>query len=154
MQQAPGGLLSQRETFTVYISLLLVICAPQAALAALAREDPSIIMAFVPGKLARRTTGGVSRRNSALAPWLLVASLLHCLLDRRTQAQSVSGVRSTYNVYDPAGHDYELAGLYCATWDSDQSYAWRSEYKWTAYCAGGGPSMGQSLCGQCLQVQY
>ncbi|KAL5566295.1 hypothetical protein UlMin_029459 [Ulmus minor] len=68
-------------------------------------------------------------------------------------AQSASNVRATYHLYNPQdiGYDYIRASVYCATWDADKSYAFRSKYGWTAFCGPVGPS-GQESCGKCLKV--
>ncbi|KAL5566296.1 hypothetical protein UlMin_029460 [Ulmus minor] len=68
-------------------------------------------------------------------------------------AQSASNVRATYHLYNPQdiGYDYIRASVYCATWDADKSYAFRSKYGWTAFCGPVGPR-GQESCGKCLKV--
>ncbi|EFJ04999.1 hypothetical protein SELMODRAFT_137944 [Selaginella moellendorffii] len=68
------------------------------------------------------------------------------LLAPRGQAQ----VYTTYNQYDPAAKNYQLDGLYCATYSAHQPLSWRSQYKWTAMDASLG--MGPQMCGQCLEV--
>ncbi|XP_057817007.2 pathogenesis-related protein PR-4-like [Cryptomeria japonica] len=59
---------------------------------------------------------------------------------------------TTNNQYNTAAHNYALDGLYCATYDSDQTLQWRSQYLWTAYCDQAGGPMGASLCGKCIHV--
>ncbi|GLJ39632.1 hypothetical protein SUGI_0810170 [Cryptomeria japonica] len=59
---------------------------------------------------------------------------------------------TTFTDYDPAGRHYSIDGLYCATYDSNQTLEWRSEYLWTAYCDKAGQPMEPSLCGTCIQV--
>ncbi|KAL5566049.1 hypothetical protein UlMin_029213 [Ulmus minor] len=68
-------------------------------------------------------------------------------------AQSASNVRATYHLYNPQniGYDYLRASVYCATWDANKSYAFRSKYGWTAFCGPVGPR-GQQSCGKCLRV--
>ncbi|CAJ1961086.1 unnamed protein product [Sphenostylis stenocarpa] len=68
-------------------------------------------------------------------------------------AQSASNVRSTYHLYQPEQHNWDLRAVsaYCSTWDADKSLAWRSKYGWTAFCGPSGPQ-GQESCGKCLRV--
>lgn len=85
------------------------------------------------------------------------ASLLTLLLVLCTvaaaSAQSATGVRATYNIYNPAQHNWDLNAVsaYCATWDADKPLAWRQKYGWTAFCGPVGPT-GQASCGKCLLV--
>ncbi|XP_014492110.2 pathogenesis-related protein PR-4 [Vigna radiata var. radiata] len=67
--------------------------------------------------------------------------------------QSASNVRSTYHLYQPEQHNWDLRAVsaYCSTWDADKSFAWRSKYPWTAFCEPSGPQ-GQQACGKCLRV--
>ncbi|XP_059071752.1 pathogenesis-related protein PR-4-like [Cryptomeria japonica] len=41
---------------------------------------------------------------------------------------------TTSTPYDSAGRHYDLDGLFCATFDSNQTLEFRSKYLWTAYC--------------------
>ncbi|GLJ39634.1 hypothetical protein SUGI_0810230 [Cryptomeria japonica] len=66
--------------------------------------------------------------------------------------ECVKATYTTNHQYNPAAHNYALDGLYCATYDSDQSLQWRSQYLWTAYCDQDGSPMGASLCGKCIHV--
>ncbi|KAJ4969531.1 hypothetical protein NE237_016232 [Protea cynaroides] len=68
-------------------------------------------------------------------------------------AQSASNVRATYHFYNASqnGYDLNAVSAYCATWDADQSLAWRSQYEWTAFCGPSGPT-GEAACGKCLSV--
>ena len=59
---------------------------------------------------------------------------------------------TTSNNYDPPSRDYSIEGLFCATYDANQTLEWRSQYLWAAYCDSAGPPMGASLCGTCIQV--
>ncbi|KAG4983514.1 hypothetical protein JHK87_028263 [Glycine soja] len=67
-------------------------------------------------------------------------------------AQS-SIVQSTYHLYQPEQHNWDLLAVsaYCATWDADQPFSWRSKYGWTAFCGPVGPQ-GPPSCGKCLMV--
>lgn len=69
-------------------------------------------------------------------------------------AQSAT-VTSTYNVYEPEQHNWDLLAVsaFCATWDADQPLSWRSKYGWTAFCGPVGPQ-GPDSCGRCLKVWY
>jgi len=78
----------------------------------------------------------------------LVAALL-CAAAAMATAQQASGVRATYNFYNPAQNNWDLSGTYCATWDAGQPLSWRSKY---AFCGPAGPT-GQAACGQCLLVR-
>ena len=62
-------------------------------------------------------------------------------------------VRATYHYYNPQQNNWDLRAVsaYCSTWDADKSYAWRSKYGWTAFCAPNAPS-GRDACGRCLRV--
>ncbi|GLJ58089.1 hypothetical protein SUGI_1415520 [Cryptomeria japonica] len=60
---------------------------------------------------------------------------------------------TTSNPYDSAGRNYNIDGLFCATFDSKQPLEWRKEYLWAAYCDQAGKPMGSSLCGTCIQVK-
>ncbi|WVY94977.1 hypothetical protein V8G54_034065 [Vigna mungo] len=64
-------------------------------------------------------------------------------------AQSASNVRSTYHLYQPEQHNWDLRAVsaYCSTWDADKSFAWRSKYPWTAFCEPSGPQ-GEQACGK------
>ncbi|KAL4200046.1 hypothetical protein AMTRI_Chr03g147740 [Amborella trichopoda] len=68
-------------------------------------------------------------------------------------AQSATNVRATYHVYNPEQNGWDLTRVsaYCATWDAGKSLAWRSKYRWTAFCGPVGPR-GQASCGRCLTV--
>lgn len=68
-------------------------------------------------------------------------------------AQSASNVRATYHFYYPERNNWDLNAVsaYCSTWDASKPLAWRSKYKWTAFCGPAGPR-GQASCGKCLQV--
>ncbi|GLJ39637.1 hypothetical protein SUGI_0810260 [Cryptomeria japonica] len=59
---------------------------------------------------------------------------------------------TAFNDYHRASHNYALDGLYCATYDPNQTLDWRKEYFWTAYCDKAGQPMEPSLCGACIQV--
>ncbi|GLJ39628.1 hypothetical protein SUGI_0810130 [Cryptomeria japonica] len=59
---------------------------------------------------------------------------------------------TTSTPYDSAGRHYDLDGLFCATFDSNQTLEFRSKYLWTAYCDQAGQPMEPSLCGTCIQV--
>lgn len=69
-------------------------------------------------------------------------------------AQQASNVRATYNIYNPAQHNWDLnaVGAYCATWDASKPLSWRKQYGWTAFCGPVGPH-GQASCGKCLLVR-
>ncbi|KAL2994209.1 hypothetical protein AAZX31_10G153500 [Glycine max] len=62
-------------------------------------------------------------------------------------------VKSTYHLYQPEQHNWDLLAVsaYCATWDADQPFSWRSKYGWTAFCGPVGPQ-GPPSCGKCLMV--
>ncbi|KAJ1276076.1 hypothetical protein BS78_05G186400 [Paspalum vaginatum] len=83
----------------------------------------------------------------------LAAALLFAAAASMAAAQSASGVRATYNYYNPQSIGWNLytASAYCATWDGGNSLAWRSKYGWTAFCGPAGPT-GQAACGKCLLV--
>lgn len=83
---------------------------------------------------------------------LCVLSLL-CVL-ALASAQSAT-VRSTYNLYQPEQHNWDLLAVsaFCATWDADQPFSWRSKYGWTSFCGPAGPQ-GPDACGKCLKVYY
>uniref|UniRef100_A0A6V7QSW7 Barwin domain-containing protein n=1 Tax=Ananas comosus var. bracteatus TaxID=296719 RepID=A0A6V7QSW7_ANACO len=83
----------------------------------------------------------------------LLAVLLLCAAAAAATAQSASNVRATYNIYDPAAHNWDLiaTSVYCATWDANMPLAWRMKYDWTAFCGPVGPT-GEASCGQCLLV--
>jgi hypothetical protein len=85
---------------------------------------------------------------------VLVAALL-CAVAAMAAAQQASGVRATYNYYRPQNINWDLntASAYCATWDANKSYAWRSKYGWTAFCGPAG-TRGQASCGKCLLVSF
>ncbi|XP_043697943.1 pathogenesis-related protein PR-4-like [Telopea speciosissima] len=90
-------------------------------------------------------------RSSAYYQVVCVALLLS--VTAGAMAQSSSNVRATYHYYNAAQNGYDLRAVsaYCATWDADQSLAWRSQYEWTAFCGPSGPT-GQDACGKCLRV--
>ncbi|CAL4987097.1 unnamed protein product [Urochloa decumbens] len=71
----------------------------------------------------------------------LLAALL-CAAASMAAAQQASGVRATYNFYNPQNINWDLntAGAYCATWDASKSLEWRSKYGWTAFCGPVGPT--------------
>nr|AFD50738.1 PR-4 protein [Pseudotsuga menziesii] len=93
---------------------------------------------------------------SKVAGWisvLAVCSLFVAVFQvAGVSAQTQSNTYTTYNNYNPSANNYALDGLYCATYDSSQSLAWRSQSKWTAFCGTAGGPMGPSLCGRCLSV--
>ncbi|GLJ39639.1 hypothetical protein SUGI_0810320 [Cryptomeria japonica] len=84
---------------------------------------------------------------SKVVRWLAICFFVASIL-----CECVKATYTTNNQYNPATHNYALDGLYCATYDSDQSLDWRSQYYWTAYCDQAGQPMGSSLCGTCIQV--
>ncbi|XVF42199.1 hypothetical protein PTKIN_Ptkin01aG0340900 [Pterospermum kingtungense] len=47
--------------------------------------------------------------------------------------------------------DMIKANVYCAQWDADKPYEWRSRYNWTSFCGPVGPQPPAS-CGLCLNV--
>uniref|UniRef100_U5HK42 Papaya barwin-like protein n=1 Tax=Carica papaya TaxID=3649 RepID=U5HK42_CARPA len=67
--------------------------------------------------------------------------------------ESASNVRATYHFYNAQqnGWDLRKVSAYCATWDADKPYSWRSKYGWTAFCGPVGPH-GRAACGKCLRV--
>eukprot|EP00253_Pinus_taeda_P015517 PITA_15517 len=93
---------------------------------------------------------------SKVAGWISVLALCSLLVAvfqvAGVSAQTQSNTYTTYNDYNPSANNYALDGLYCTTYDSDQSLQWRSQYKWTAFCGQAGGPMGPSLCGKCLSV--
>jgi roadblock/LC7 domain-containing protein len=88
---------------------------------------------------------------TAVGKKLALAAALLCAAAAMAAAQQASGVRATYNYYNPAQNNWNLAGTYCATWDASKPLSWRSKYGWTAFCGPAGPT-GQASCGQCLLV--
>ncbi|KAL0552646.1 hypothetical protein IC582_011764 [Cucumis melo] len=68
-------------------------------------------------------------------------------------AQSATNVTATYHLYNPQiiNWDYTKANVYCATWDANKPFEWRSRYGWTAFCGPVGPH-GQASCGRCTKV--
>jgi hypothetical protein len=82
-----------------------------------------------------------------------LAAVLLCAAAAMAAAQSATNVRATYNYYSPQKINWDLntASAYCATWDANMSFAWRSKYGWTAFCGPAGPT-GQASCGKCLRV--
>ncbi|KAF8401799.1 hypothetical protein HHK36_012745 [Tetracentron sinense] len=68
--------------------------------------------------------------------------------------ESANNVRATYHYYNPEqnGWDLNAVSAYCSTWDAGKSLAWRSKYRWTAFCGPVGPR-GQASCGKCLRVK-
>ncbi|XP_048433295.1 pathogenesis-related protein PR-4-like [Pyrus x bretschneideri] len=68
-----------------------------------------------------------------IAPcFVLLVSVIVCVFVGSAWEQSAS-VRSTYHLYNPDQINYDLRA-FCSTWDADQSYEWRSKYRWTAFC--------------------
>lgn len=67
--------------------------------------------------------------------------------------ESASNVRATYHFYRPEQNNWDLNAVsaYCSTWDASKALAWRSKYRWTAFCGPAGPR-GQDSCGKCLRV--
>ncbi|CAN0892813.1 Pathogenesis-related protein PR-4A [Linum grandiflorum] len=53
--------------------------------------------------------------------------LILCSLVAIASGQSASGVRSTYHLYNPELHNWDLNEVrgYCATWDASQPLSWR-----------------------------
>ncbi|BBN03238.1 protein MpPR4 [Marchantia polymorpha subsp. ruderalis] len=86
-------------------------------------------------------------RQQLLVLWFAVSCLSGVL--PVVLGQSGSGIYTTYHYYDPAQNGYRLDGLYCATWRANESLQWRSQYPWTAFCAG---PMGEAQCGKCIRV--
>ncbi|KAJ1413879.1 RlpA-like domain superfamily [Sesbania bispinosa] len=68
-------------------------------------------------------------------------------------AQSGTNVRATSQAYQPEQHNWDLVsvGVFCATWDANKPFSWRSKYGWAAFCGPSGPQ-GQAACGKCLRV--
>ncbi|XP_010550915.1 PREDICTED: pathogenesis-related protein PR-4-like [Tarenaya hassleriana] len=66
---------------------------------------------------------------------------------------SADTIWAEYAYYNATQIDYDLASTnaFCAQWDSDKPYWWRSKYGWTAFCGPVGPQ-GQEACGKCLKV--
>lgn len=83
----------------------------------------------------------------------IVLLLIVCAILGSASAQSASNVRSTYHLYNPQDNNWDLlaVGAFCATFDEDQPFEWRSRYGWTAFCGPDGPS-GEDACGKCLLV--
>ncbi|XP_004302058.1 PREDICTED: pathogenesis-related protein PR-4 [Fragaria vesca subsp. vesca] len=83
----------------------------------------------------------------------IVLLLIVCATMGRAAAQSASNVRSTYHLYNPQDNNWDLlaVGAFCATFDEDQPFEWRSRYGWTAFCGPNGPQ-GADACGKCLLV--
>ncbi|XP_050380638.1 pathogenesis-related protein PR-4-like [Argentina anserina] len=79
--------------------------------------------------------------------------LIVCAIMGSASAQSASNVRATYQLYNPQDHNWDLlaVGAFCATFDEDQPFEWRSRYGWTSFCGPEGPS-GEDACGKCLLV--
>ncbi|CAL4987470.1 unnamed protein product [Urochloa decumbens] len=84
---------------------------------------------------------------------VVLAIALFCSAAALATAQEASGVRATYNYYNPQKNSWDLNAVsaYCATWDADMPLSWRKEYGWTAFCGPVGPT-GRSACGKCLMV--
>ncbi|AQK49231.1 Wheatwin-2-like precursor [Zea mays] len=84
---------------------------------------------------------------------LALAAVLLCAAAAMATAQQASGVRATYNFYNPQQNNWDLNAVsaYCATWDASKPLSWRMKYGWTAFCGPAGPT-GQAACGQCLLV--
>ncbi|EXB93229.1 Pathogenesis-related protein P2 [Morus notabilis] len=85
-----------------------------------------------------------------IGPW--VAAFLLSMV-ASAYAQSATNVRATYHLYNPQQNNWDLNAVsaFCATWDANKSYEWRSKYGWTAFCGPSGPT-GQAACGKCLKV--
>ncbi|KAI9084800.1 hypothetical protein K1719_033206 [Acacia pycnantha] len=68
-------------------------------------------------------------------------------------AQSATNVRSTYHMYQPEKHNWDLRAVsaFCSTWDASKPLSWRRKYGWTAFCGPAGPH-GRASCGKCLRV--
>ncbi|CAO2837089.1 unnamed protein product [Amaranthus hypochondriacus] len=81
-----------------------------------------------------------------MAVWVLALAI-------GTAAQSASNVRATYHIYNPRNIDWDfnIAGVYCSTWDAKKPVSWRKKYAWTAFCGPVGPQE-QASCGKCLLV--
>ncbi|CAN0892812.1 Pathogenesis-related protein PR-4B [Linum grandiflorum] len=84
---------------------------------------------------------------------LSLTTLLLCSLAAVATGQSASDVRSTYHMYNPELHNWDLTEVraFCATWDANQPLAWRQRYGWTAFCGPAGPQ-DEASCGLCLKV--
>jgi len=82
---------------------------------------------------------------------LFVLSMV-CVLALASAQSAI--VQSTYHLYQPEQHNWDLLAVsaYCATWDANQPFSWRSKYGWTAFCGPAGPQ-GQPSCGRCLRVR-
>ncbi|CAI8603333.1 unnamed protein product [Vicia faba] len=78
--------------------------------------------------------------------FLLIGTML-------VSGQSANKVRATYHNYNPQNinYDYNRASVYCATYDANKPYSFRSKYGWTAFCGPQGPR-GRDSCGKCLRV--
>ncbi|KAL4378727.1 hypothetical protein GQ457_02G034300 [Hibiscus cannabinus] len=86
--------------------------------------------------------------------WIMSISLLTlaCLLSYAA-AQSAENVQA-YMVYlfaNDSNWDLNAAHAFCATWDADKPYEWRSKYNWTNFGDPNGP-VGKDACGKCVQV--
>ncbi|GMI65217.1 HEVEIN-LIKE, pathogenesis-related 4 [Hibiscus trionum] len=87
--------------------------------------------------------------RSVMSVSLLV---LACLVSSAA-AQSAENVKA-YMVYlyaEENDWDMNAAHVYCATWDADKPYEWRSKYNWTNFGGPNGP-IGKDACGKCVQV--
>ncbi|XP_008218273.1 PREDICTED: pathogenesis-related protein PR-4 [Prunus mume] len=96
----------------------------------------------------------VGKKNNMMRPCCCACVVLVCMiLVGSAWGQSDTNVRSTYHLYNPQQNNWDLRAVsaYCATWDADQPFAWRSKYGWTAFCGPVGPT-GQDACGKCLLV--
>lgn len=97
----------------------------------------------------------VWKKNNMMRPCCCACVVLVCMiLVGSAWGQSATNVRSTYHLYNPQQNNWDLRAVsaYCATWDADQPFAWRSKYGWTAFCGPVGPT-GQDACGKCLLVR-
>ena len=86
------------------------------------------------------------------AVWMLCVVVVSMVVGM-AWGEGATNVRSTYHMYQPEQHNWDLMAVsaYCSTWDASKPFSWRSKYGWTAFCGPVGQH-GQASCGRCLLV--
>ncbi|KAL5138867.1 Pathogenesis-related protein P2 [Glycine soja] len=110
---------------------------------------------IVPGCLVLESGARSGSLTTSLARAFSLSGHVYTFDFHEQRASSASGiVQSTYHLYQPEQHNWDLLAVsaYCATWDADQPFSWRSKYGWTAFCGPVGPQ-GPPSCSKCLMVR-
>ncbi|XP_057817005.1 pathogenesis-related protein PR-4-like [Cryptomeria japonica] len=82
---------------------------------------------------------------SKVVRWIAICFLVASMLSNFENVFVNGHTFTAFNDCHRASHNYALAGLYCATYDPNQTLEWRKEYFWTAYCDKAAQPMEPSL---------